>query len=106
MMKRVVFFSFTYFFINCISVWGQPGSIESNMLWDTPAAYQMFPADLETELRMYANGGLLFSMLVGITDRFTLGISYGGENIIGTGQANMNPLPCVHVRYLLLEEYL
>lgn len=103
-MKRNVYIIFTYFFAYCMSLWGQPGSIQSNMLWDTPVANKMYPADLETEFRMYPNGGLLLSMLVGITDHFSLGVSYGGEEIIGTGKANMNPIPCVHVRFLLLEE--
>ena len=103
-MKRVTFLIVINLFIYQL-VWGQVGSIQSNMLWDIPVANQMFPANLETELRIYPNGGLLFSMLIGITEQFALGASYGGENVIGTGKANMNPLPCVHARFLVLHEF-
>ncbi|MFH1942166.1 MAG: hypothetical protein ABIL68_08660 [bacterium] len=84
--------------------WGQPGSIRLGALMDMPTAKRMDSGTVEAELRMYPNGGLLSSMLVAVSDRFCLGVSYGGENLIGTGKPNFNPQPCVHVRYLVFEE--
>jgi hypothetical protein len=87
-----------------MAAYAQPGALYLGMLMDTPAAKTLSVGEIETELRMYSNGGLLTSILVGVSDRFSLGVSYGGENIIGTGKANMNPQPCVHVKLLLIEE--
>jgi hypothetical protein len=71
---------------------------------DTPTAKTLLQGEMAAELRMYPNGGLLLSSLVGLTDRIGMGISYGGENIIGMGKANMNPQPAVHFNYLLFQE--
>ena len=82
----------------------QPGSLHLDMLLDMPVAHVLPPGGIDSELRMYHNGGLLATLSVGISDRFSLGVSYGCENIIGSGKANLNPLPCVHVKYVFFEE--
>jgi hypothetical protein len=74
------------------------------MLMDVPIAKTSMMGSVETGLRMYTGGGMIASLSVGLTERFTLGVSYGGENIIGTGPVNMNPQPCVQVKYLLFQE--
>ena len=87
------------------STLAQPGSLYLGMLIDVPSAKTLPAGEIETELRIYTNGGLLSSLIVGVTDKFSLGVSYGGENIIGTGKVNLNPQPCVHLRYLVLKEH-
>ena len=84
--------------------WGQPGSLQLGMLLDTPSAKTVPMGGVVVELRMYTEGGLLGSLSVGLTDRFCLGVSYGGENVVGTGKANLNPQPGVHLRYAILGE--
>jgi len=74
------------------------------MVVDMESAKTLSSGGIEAELRMYPQGGLLTSLLVGVTSRFNLGVSYGGENIIGTGKVDLNPRPCVHIRFLILEE--
>jgi hypothetical protein len=86
------------------SIFCQPGSLIIGQLIDTPSAKTLFAGELLTELRMYPKGGLLTSLMVGLTDRFGMGVSYGGENIIGKGSVNMNPQPCVHLQYLVFDE--
>ena len=62
------------------------------------------PGSITTDLRLYPEGGMLVGLTVGLTERFSLGVSYGGVNIIGAGSVEMNPQPAVGVTYLILEE--
>lgn len=103
-MNKLFWLSGAVFLFSVLSAWAQPGALYLGMLMDVPVAKTLPAGGIETVLRMYPNGGLLTSLMVGIADRFSLGVSYGGENIIGTGKANMNPQPCVHVKYLVMEE--
>lgn len=90
--------------ITAVSAAAQPGSLRIGQLVDVPVAKTLFQGEMTAELRMYPNGGLLTSVLVGLTDRIGMGISYGGENIIGMGEVNMNPQPAVHLQYMLISE--
>lgn len=102
-MKKIFWFVFLFpLFVS--SVAAQPGALLLGMLIDIPAAKTSAPGSVEAKLRMYSGGGMIASVSVGLTQRFTLGASYGGENIIGTGKIDMDPQPCVHVKYLLFEE--
>ncbi len=102
-MRKILFF----LFLTGCQLFAQPGALRLNALMDTPVAMSYEAGTLESRLRMYANGGLLATISVGITDRFGIGVSYGGENIIGTGNANLNPQPCVQLRYMFYpEQYL
>ena len=49
-------------------------------------------------------GGCWWDVSFGIFDRFGIGISYGGTNVIGTGSATMNPLPGFSARLRPLDE--
>ena len=82
----------------------QPGALNLASLIDLPVAKTYPTGNVATELRLYSGGGLLSSVAVGLTDNFSIGISYGGSNLIGTGRPEMNPQPCVQARVLLFEE--
>jgi len=65
----------------------------------------------QIESRLYPGGsgvngdGLLVGITVGITDRFNLGLGYGGEGIVGRGRnAEFNPFPGCLVKYRLFDE--
>ncbi len=73
-------------------------------LVDAPTAGVLGKGQYEVGLRAFANGGLLANINVGITDRFMIGISYGGEKFIGTGEIKFNPLPGVDTRYRFIDE--
>ncbi len=53
---------------------------------------------------IYADGGVLVFLDVGFTRNFNFGISYGGSNIIGSGDPDLNPRPEVSIRIRILEE--
>ena len=103
-MRRILGSTLLLFPLFITSVFAQPGSLLLGMLIDIPVAKTSTLGSVEAKLRMYSGGGMITSISVGLTQRFTLGASYGGENIIGTGKINMDPQPCVHVKYLLFEE--
>jgi len=102
MKKVIVLLIIILFFSNPLGA--QQGSLYLDILIDNPTAKILESGQIQTQLRMYADGGLLSTLSVGITNRFFIGISYGGENIIGSGDVNMNPLPCVRTGYLLFRE--
>ena len=103
-MKRVITLMCMAIYFFSYRLQAQPGSLLLGTLIDVPTTKTISMGGLETELRMYAGGGLLTSLRVGITYRFSLGVSYGGENIVGTGDVNLNPQPCVHIQYLFMDE--
>jgi hypothetical protein len=80
--------------------------LEPITLIDVPTAGMLMQGSFQLQLRAYAQGGLLGSIDVGILDRFMIGISYGGTNIVGRGRIHGNPQPGVQVRYRLWEEQL
>jgi hypothetical protein len=77
---------------------------ELRQLVNTPTAGVLGRGQYEFGMRLFANGGVLTNINVGITNRFMIGISYGGENFIGTGKVNFNPEPGVDARYRLIDE--
>ncbi len=87
-----------------MTAWAQPGALDLGQLMDVPVARTLAQGEFAADLRIFPNGGLLSSILIGLTDRFGLGISYGGSNIIGIGKLNMDPRPCAHVQYLIFDE--
>ena len=78
--------------------------LEPLRLVDTPTAGTLMRGSYRADLDVYPEGGLLTRIGAGITDRFMFGISYGGTNIIGTGDIDWNKQPGVTVRYRLFEE--
>jgi hypothetical protein len=70
----------------------------------------------DLDFRIYAPGGeygtiygtgLITGFRVGVTPRLTLGLSYGGEGLIGySDNVRWNPYPGVMVKYRLFEEKL
>ncbi|MDO5576280.1 MAG: hypothetical protein Q4F84_04315 [Fibrobacter sp.] len=68
-------------------------------------------AHFDFECRIYPAGtlssgaGVILGMSVGISERFMLGLSYGGEGWVGRGnKAVANPLPGWLVKYRIFEE--
>jgi opacity protein-like surface antigen len=65
---------------------------------------------ISAEIDVYAarggyGSGLITGIHVGITNRFMLGLSYGGEGLIGFGnRVRWNAYPGVMVKYRLLDE--
>jgi hypothetical protein len=71
---------------------------------DIPTAAVASRGTATMTLRILSRGGLLSSIYAGVSDRFLLGISFGGSNIIGTGDISWNPRPEVAIKYLMIGE--
>ena len=83
---------------------GSSGSVEPRFLVHAPTAGMLRGGTLCLDTEFYREGGLLVGVSIGIFDRFGLGISYGGTNVIGTGSATVNPLPGFSARLRPLDE--
>ena len=81
----------------------EPG-IEIQKLIDCPTAGCLEKGQYDFELRIFPQGGVLAGFSVGLFDRFTMGVSYGGINIIGSEHIEWNEQPGVLLKYRLLEE--
>lgn len=77
---------------------------QQSLLIDMPTAATLDRGSYDLRLRMFANGGLIGGVAVGISNRFMFGLSYGGENIIGEGEVNWNPEPSIQARFRLIDE--
>ena len=71
---------------------------------DWPTAGLLPRATYRIGVNVYSEGGVILSLGTGLTDYFNFGISYGGINVIGTGDPDMNPRPEVSVKLRVLEE--
>lgn len=85
--------------------------IQPRRLIDAHTAGILPRAHFDFETRIYPSGeddisgcGLLMSITVGITDRLTIGVSYGGDGIVGRGRVRGNPYPGALIKYRLFEE--
>jgi len=78
--------------------------LQQRQLVDLPTAVMPEPGSYTIDLRMFADGGVLGGVSVGLTPSFTFGVSYGGEGVVGEGDADWNPDPGVFVRIRLFGE--
>jgi hypothetical protein len=85
--------------------------VQPRKLVDAHTAGILEKGQCDLESRIYPAGdtsysaGLLIGIDAGITNRLTIGLSYGGEGVVGRGpHARPNPLPGWLVKYRLFEE--
>ncbi len=71
---------------------------------DFPIARILARGEFKFGIRFQKEGGILFSLDAAILDRFSMGIRYGGMEIVGNRDINFYPMPGVNVSYLLIEE--
>jgi len=93
----------------CVSVAGQgsagtDGKLEPRFIVDMPTAGMPDKGSMVLDVGFYREGGVQFGLSVGILDRFSLGVSYGGSGIIGSASPVMNPIPGVNVKVRIIEE--
>jgi len=85
---------------------GTKASEEPRYLFNMPTAGVLSRGVYAVEGWFYSGGGSFASLSVGISDRVTFGVAYGGGNIIGNGSPDWNKLPGVMFRYRIIEETL
>ncbi|MEE9464825.1 MAG: hypothetical protein V3W14_04520 [Candidatus Neomarinimicrobiota bacterium] len=70
-----------------------------------PTAGTMQRGSYEVEMLMQSGGGVLGRLGVGITDQFSLGMSYGVQQFIGDQKPSINrTMPEAQLKYRLFEE--
>jgi len=83
---------------------GTDGTLEPRYLVDMPTAGMPDKNTMTLDVNFCQEGGVLVGIGVGVLDRFSFGISYGGSRIIGSDSPVMNPVPGVNIRVRILEE--
>ncbi len=68
-----------------------PQIVESLDLIDCPTPGLLMSGGYEFDLTLEPNGGSIFTLRIGFLDRFLVGFSYGGTEIIGSGEPEWNP---------------
>jgi hypothetical protein len=83
---------------------GDESNVEPRYLIDIPTAGILKRGTVAFDGNFFQNGGLMFGLYVGALEKLTLGVSYGGVGIIGSGNVTMQKLPGVMVKYRLIDE--
>lgn len=109
-MKRAALALLVALQLSVVPAWSQGGSagtgghIEPRSIVDMPTAGMVEKGALAIDADFYEDGGMLLGASVGVFDRLSLGISYGGTGIIGSSPAVMNQVPGFDIRVRPLEE--
>ncbi len=83
---------------------GSAGKLEPRALVDFPTAGMIPRGSIALDVDFYRDGGVDLACGVGIFDRLSAGLSYGGSGLIGAGSPVMNATPGFSVKLRLLEE--
>jgi len=83
---------------------GTGGQIEPRFIVDMPTAGMQPKGSIALDADFYDHGGMLLGVSVGVFDRLSVGISYGGVGLIGSDPVVMNQIPGFAVRFRPLEE--
>ena len=78
--------------------------IPPRWLVDIPTAATLPRASYSITTRFFANGGALGLIDIGLSDRFMLGISYGGEGVLSGGDVDWYPRIGFHIRFRVVDE--
>jgi hypothetical protein len=83
---------------------GDAATVEPTMIVDKPTAGLLKRGTYAVNTNFFQEGGVLLGLSVGVFDKFSFGISYGGTDIIGPNKLLMNPLPGVNVKLRIVDE--
>lgn len=83
---------------------GANATQEARYLFNLPTAGTLKRGVFAIEGWFYGGGGAMISASVGVSDRFSFGLSYGASNLIGSGAPQWNRLPGAMARYRILDE--
>lgn len=95
------------FFPSMLSAQGSAGSgakLEPRFIVDMPTAGMLDAEAIAADIEFYQDGGLLLGVSYGVFNWFSIGVSYGGTNLIGGESPDMNPVPGVDVRFRIIDE--
>ena len=77
---------------------------ELTRLVDSPTAGLVAKGRFGVDLRLFPDGGVLGQLDAGVMRRLAIGISFGGQGIIGDGSIDWYPRVEAAVRYRVVEE--
>ena len=77
---------------------------ELSRIVDSPTAGLVGKGHYAVRLRLFAGGGVLGQVQAGALKRLTIGLSFGGREVIGQGAIDWNPRVEVAARYRTIEE--
>ena len=83
---------------------GSAGKLEPRSLVDFPTAGMIPRGSIALDVDFYRDGGVDLACAVGIFDRLSAGLSYGGSGLIGAGSPVMNTAPGFNIKVRILEE--
>ena len=78
--------------------------VQPTRLIDCPTGGLLPRASFDFDIRIYPNGGVIFGLDIGLMRRFQVGMSFGGENVIGDGDPDWNPRIEFAAKYRLINE--
>jgi len=85
---------------------GAKANVEPRFLIDTPTAGILHRGDFALDIDFFGNGGMTVGLSAGVINRMSLGISYGGDRLIGSEKAEFNEVPGINLRYRIWDETL
>ena len=77
---------------------------ELTRLVDSPTAGLIEKGRYAMDMRLFAEGGVMGRLQAGALKRLSIGLSFGGERLIGQGDVDWYPRVEVTARYRVLEE--
>ena len=78
--------------------------VELTSLVDSPTAGLVNKGHYAVDVRLFADGGAVGRLHVGVLKRLSVGVSFGGEQLIGTGAVDWNPRVGLAARCRIIEE--
>ncbi|NIN00634.1 MAG: hypothetical protein GTO24_21875 [candidate division Zixibacteria bacterium] len=78
--------------------------LEPRRLVNCPTAGLLPRASFDFDIRIFPKGGVILGLDVGLMKRFMVGMSFGGENVIGEGEAHWNPRIEFAAKYRVINE--
>ena len=78
--------------------------MEPRFLVDVPTAGMLAKGNLALDMDFYQEGGVLIGLTLGILDRLSFGLSYGGTHLIGSDVPVMNSVPGANIKIRIIEE--
>lgn len=90
--------------IQTSSTVSQTTLLQPRKLVDCPTAGLLPRASFDFDIKMFPQGGVIFGLDIGLMRRFMVGMSFGGENVIGEGKPDWNPRIEFVAKYRLINE--
>ncbi len=78
--------------------------LEPRQLIETPTAGLLPRGSFDLDFRFYDGNGILGRISVGLFDRVMVGVSFGGQDLLGNRTVQWNPKPEFAAKVRIVEE--